>query len=113
MLDPLSRRRHATAGAILAQRFEHDFADGPAGLLRQRARQIGGFGIADVHLIFHRGGPGDLVHMYFRVGPLRNEHRSRHHPGALPKASERQPNQRLDRFHSDPLTKSSFLPYRR
>jgi hypothetical protein len=53
--------RCAAARSILPQRFQHDLADRPAGLLRERAGEIGGLGVADVELIFQETAPcGDV-----------------------------------------------------
>src|SRR4051812_20970073 len=52
-LDPLLRRSRARARPVLPQGIKHDLADRPAGLPRQRARQLCGFGVADVDLILH------------------------------------------------------------
>jgi hypothetical protein len=57
---------------VLPQRVEHDLADRLAGLARQRARELRGFGVADMNLIPHGCFPcveqrENLIHMYIGV----------------------------------------------
>jgi hypothetical protein len=66
---------------VLPQRVEHDLADCLAGLARERARQLHGFGVANMNLIPHGCFLGReaarLVQMYLRVGAATTKWASR------------------------------------
>jgi hypothetical protein len=64
-----------TAGAVLPQGIEHNLADRLASLARQGARELRGFGVADMNLVPHgcfssarSRAISQLVQMYLGVG---------------------------------------------
>ena len=73
---PASGWRVATR-SILPQRFQHNFADRPASLLRERAGETGGLGVADVYLIFQETAPCGAVGTHGLARALRRSGRRR------------------------------------
>src|SRR3981189_1546589 len=53
MLDTIAALAQVRSRAVLPERIQHDLADRPAGLPRQRACELCGFGVADMNLILH------------------------------------------------------------